>query len=80
MDTKMTVAPADLFVLIDREFRRRKARDCPACTLQLPYRVERRDGPNWDMIAPRNCGRGCAAVFEDLVREFQDLYELQRSG
>jgi len=77
MDGKTAIAAADLFVLIDREFRRRKARDCAACALQLPYRVDRGNGANWEMIGPRDCGRGCMSAFEDLVREFQSLYQLK---
>ena len=77
MNRKTALAAADLFVLIDREFRKRKARECAACSLQLPYPVQRPHDANWEMIAPGDCGRGCGPVFEDLVREFQRLYELK---
>jgi len=79
MDRKKPVAAPDLFVLIDREFRRRKARECSACALQLPYRVDHAHA-NWEMIAPGDCGRGCIAAFEELLREFQTLYELKTAS
>jgi hypothetical protein len=77
MDRKTDVAAADLFVLFDREFRRRKPRECGACELQLPYPLENGGDANWEMIAPRDCGRGCMLVFDELVREFQRLYALK---
>ena len=74
MDRKMDVTAADLFVLLDREFRRRKSRDCAGCLVQLPYRVR---GAEWEVVAPASCARGCDAVFEEVVREFQRLYALK---
>ena len=80
MNRKTPVAAADLFVLLDREFRRRKARECAACALQLPYAVSHSGHANWEMISPGDCGRGCVAVFEDLLREFQSLYDLKAAS
>lgn len=77
MDRKTVVAAADLFVLFDREFRRRKPRECGACELQLPYPVKSAGGADWQMVPPRDCGRGCMSVFEELVNEFQRLYALK---
>ena len=73
----MDVTAADLFVLLDREFRRRKPRDCAGCIVQLPFRVR---GSDWEAIAPGNCAHGCNAVFEEIVREFQRLYALKQSN
>jgi hypothetical protein len=77
MNRKTSLSAADLFVLLDREFRRRKARECASCSLQLPYRLPGSHGANWQVVAPSACARGCDAVLEELVREFQALYELE---
>jgi hypothetical protein len=77
MDRKMDVTAADLFVLLDREFRRRKSRDCAACVVQLPYRVH---GAAWEVVTPASCAHGCNAVFEEIVRDFQRLYALKQSN
>ena len=84
---KSAMTAADLFVLLDREFRRRKPRECTTCHIQLPYRVTQSGGfdANWDVVLPQHCGLGCEAVFEEVVQEFQALYQLksearQRSG
>lgn len=78
MNTRTAVTAAELFVLLDREFRRRKLRDCPDCYVQIPYRVDARgDAANWEVVTPPGCTNGCAAALEDLVAEYQALYELK---
>ena len=78
MHTRTGVTAADLFVLLDREFRRRKPRECAGCFVQLPYRVDAKaPAANWEIVTPRACGKGCDVVFDDLVQEFQALYELK---
>ena len=78
MNRKTPLAAADLFVLLDREFRRRRPRDCQSCETQLPYLVERAGAAsNWEAMVPMGCGQGCAAVFEEMLAEFQRLYELK---
>lgn len=82
MTKKNALAPADLFVLLDREFRRRKPRECPVCFVQLPYRVDVREpsAANWELVPAPECGRGCALVLDELVTEFQDQYDLKPDG
>jgi hypothetical protein len=80
MNNRTGVTPADLFVLLDREFRRRKPRECAACFIQLPYRVDVKEGPNWEVVTPPRCGKGCEEVFEALVQEFQSLYQLKNAS
>ena len=78
MNRKTSVTAADLFVLLDREFRRRKGRECSSCWVQLPYRVDD-DDTNWEVVAPTQCARGCNVVLEEIVQEFQGLYALKAS-
>lgn len=81
MNQRTAVTAADLFVLIDREFRRRRPRKCTGCFLQLPYRVDVRDEAeaNWEVVVPPDCGNGCNVIAEELVGEFQQLYNLKPS-
>ena len=69
---------ADLFVLIDREFRRRKPRECTGCYVPLPYRVDGdgEESANWEMVIPTTCAWGCEHLLDEIVREFQELYDL----
>ena len=78
MNSKTSLTAADLFVLLDREFRRRRPRQCQACEVQLPYHVDRAGGvSNWESLVPTTgCGSGCATIFEEILAEFQQYYEL----
>ena len=73
---KSPVTSADLWVLLDREFRRRRPRECGACYVPLPFRVDTRNGEaNWEADI-RGCGERCAFLLEELVQEFQRTHEL----
>ena len=70
---------ADLYVLLQREFRRRQDPACKLCFVQLPFRVDRADAnsPNWEVIVPPTCGRGCRELILELAAEYGALYDLK---
>ena len=78
MTKKTSIAAADLFVLLDREFQRRKPRECEACFVSLPFRVDAPgdNAPSWETLVPLPCGRRCGAVLEEIVAQLQALYDL----
>ena len=71
------MSAADLFVLLDREYRRRRPRECDACFVQLPFRVDApvNGNANWELVIPQ-CRQACESVLQDLVTEFQERYAL----
>jgi len=77
--TRTEIFAADLYVLLQRELRRRQSPGCQACYMQLPFRVDRHDpdSPNWEVVLPPACAQGCRTIFEDLVGEFGMLYDLR---
>jgi hypothetical protein len=79
MNNRSGIYAADLYVLLQRELRRRQSPECDVCYIQLPFRVDRQDAdsPNWEVILPPACPKGCRQVIEDLVAEFGLLYELR---
>ncbi|HEX4780766.1 MAG TPA: hypothetical protein VH301_08450 [Usitatibacter sp.] len=79
MKNRTELPAADLYVLLQRELRRRQPAQCQSCFMQLPFRVDRRDAdaPNWEVVAPPLCDHGCAEVIEDLVFEFGLQYDLK---
>ena len=79
MNTRTEIEAADLYVLLQREFRRRQPAGCDACFVQLPFRVDRLDdeASNWELVMPPPCRRGCAPILEELVQEFAMLYDLR---
>jgi hypothetical protein len=78
MENRTEIYAADLYVLLQREFRRRQAPECDSCYLQLPFRVDRCDAQssNWEVVLPPSCAFGCREVMLDLVDDFQALYNL----
>jgi hypothetical protein len=79
MKTRTEIYAADLYVLLQREFRRRQTPECEACYVQLPFRVDRQEehSANWEMVMPPPCKLACSAVAEEIVSEFQQLYDLK---
>jgi hypothetical protein len=79
MDTRTALTAADLFVLLDREFRRRRPRECGACFVQLPYRIDtmHADRANWEVLIPPPCAVNCGTLMEEIVAEFQSRYDLR---
>jgi hypothetical protein len=79
MKNRTALQAADLYVLLQREFRRRQSPQCGGCYVQLPYRVDRPDeeAPNWEVRLPPACSFGCRQLAEELIEEFRMLYDLQ---
>lgn len=77
MKNRTPIAAADLYVLLQRELRRRQA-NCKSCFMQLPFRVDRTDpeSPNWEVVTPPPCDSGCSSVIDELVVEFGQIYDL----
>jgi hypothetical protein len=77
--TRTEIYAADLYVLLQREFRRRQSPECANCFAQFPFRVDRLDAnsPNWEVVLPPHCGYGCAAIMEELVADLAQLYDLK---
>jgi hypothetical protein len=79
MKNRTEMIAADLYVLLQREFRRRQDPQCTACFVQLPFRVDREDedSPNWEVLLPPPCAFGCQEIIVELVGEYGSLYDLK---
>jgi len=79
MKNRTELPAADLYVLLQRELRRRQPAQCESCFMQLPFQVDRRDpeAANWEVVTPPLCDNGCAAVIDEIVYEFGLLYDLR---
>ena len=78
MKNRTPIAAADLYVLLQREFRRRQVPDCSACYVQLPFRVDRNDAgtANWEVIIPAGCNYNCREIMDGVIEEFSTRYDL----
>jgi hypothetical protein len=79
MKNRTELTAADLYVLLQRELRRRQPAQCQACFMQLPFRVDRRDSdaPNWEVVTPTPCEQGCNGVMDEIVYDFGQIYDLK---
>ena len=68
-----TVAPSDLFVVLEQAFRRR-SRGCRKCNFSLPYSIP--DSNTWSVDPSESCSYFCRLVLEDLVDEYRGSYRL----
>ena len=66
-----TVTPTDLFVLMERAFRRRTRR-CGDCHFTLPYRLGESDA--WAVDHTGNCSSYCRLVLDEIVGEYRGRY------
>jgi hypothetical protein len=72
------IQAADLYVLLQREFRRRQVRECEICYVQLPFLIDRPtpEAANWEVIVPRECTLRCNEILEQVVDELSGQYDL----
>lgn len=78
MTGRKSISTAELYALLDREFRATWAIGCRDCRVQMPFRVEP-DGegaPNWDMAVRPGCALGCDAALRRLVERFRNAYDV----
>jgi hypothetical protein len=77
-NNRKIISAGELYVMLDREFRMRQARDCASCYILPPYRVDQPDHsrPNWEIIVPPDCAYGCSRIVEDLVSGYAKIYNL----
>jgi len=75
---RKTISAGDLYVMLDRDFRMRQARECGTCYILLPYRVDQPDhsNANWEVILPPDCAFGCSSLVENLVAKYAEAYDL----
>ena len=79
MNNRTQIYAADLYVLLQRELRRRQSPGCSTCYIQLPFRVDRqdKDASNWEVVTPPACPHGCKEIIEELLAQFELLYDLR---
>jgi len=72
----MKVAAAQLYAVLDREFR--ALRMCQNCRVPLPYWHEAPDevSANWLVGTPTECPNGCHLMIVELMANLWTRYEL----
>jgi hypothetical protein len=76
------IGAADLFVVLDKEYRRRHRR-CSKCGFSIPYGVFRGEGGYggaWAVDPSEECAPECRHALEELVSTYQKKFRLERSA
>jgi hypothetical protein len=72
---------AQLYAILDREFKRMRPQACKACTVPLPYWRRPPDdvSANWFIGTPTPCKHGCHLLIVELLAELWTQYDLDRT-
>ena len=78
MASRTQMNASDLFVVLEKAFRRR-APDCCGCTFTIPYPQQYRGAPqnDWSVLLTENCSPRCRAVLEDILARARREYQLE---
>ena len=79
--SRQVVPVAQLYAILDREFRARRPAACKTCAVPLPYWRKPPDdvSANWFIGTPTTCGQGCVGVIAELLAELWTRYDVDRT-
>lgn len=78
---RTTVPVAQLYAILDREFKRARPADCKECAVPLPYWQRPPDdvSANWFIGTPSECRHGCHLLIAELLADLWTRYDLDRT-
>ena len=76
---RTTITSAQLYAILDREFRALKSKKCARCRVPLPYYRRPPDdvSANWQIGTPAECSEGCHLVIAEMLARLWTRYDLQ---
>jgi len=77
---RTTLATAELYAVLDREFRKRRPAACRTCSVPLPYWRPPPDdvSANWQIAQPRECPQGCHLVVAEMLARMWTRYDIEK--
>ena len=77
---RATISPAQLYAILDREFKQRRPAACKKCRVPLPYWRDPPDdvSANWHIGTPTTCPQGCHVVIAELLAELWTRYDIEK--
>lgn len=77
MATRTQVNSSDLFVLLEKAFRRRSP-ECGGCTFSMPWAQHDHGDPgeDWTITLTNSCSPRCLAILEEIVNQYRREYAL----
>src|SRR5438067_1352368 len=76
---KTTISSAQLYAILDREFKGLRPKKCQKCRVPLPYWRQPPDdvSANWSIGTPTNCEHGCHLVIAELLTRLWSRYDIE---
>ena len=77
---RTTISSAQLYAILDREFKRLRPSACSRCHVPLPYWRSPPDdvSANWHIGQPTNCAHGCHLVIAELLARLWTRYDIEQ--
>lgn len=77
--SRTTIPAAQLYAVLDREFKSLRPKECSRCTAPLPYWRKPPDdvSANWNIGAPADCPHGCHLVIAELLTKLWSRYDIE---
>ena len=78
---RQVIPVAQLYAILDREFKARRPEACTTCAVPLPYWRKPPDdvSANWFIGTPTACPHGCGGVIAELLAELWTRYDVDRT-
>lgn len=77
--SRTTITSAQLYAILDREFRALRKPECAKCRIPLPYWRSPPDdvSANWNIGTPTDCPNGCHLVIAELLTKLWSRYDME---
>ena len=77
---RTTISSAQLYAILDREFKQLRPPDCQKCMVPLPYWRRPPDdvSANWHIGTPSDCPHGCHVVIAELLTNLWTRYDIEQ--
>jgi hypothetical protein len=78
--SRTTITPAQLYAILDREFKMLRPMQCTKCQMPLPYWRQPPDdvSANWHIGAPVDCPHGCHLVIAEMLAKVWTRYDIEK--
>jgi hypothetical protein len=76
---RKAISSAQLYAILDREFKALRRRECTNCRIPLPYFRRPPDdvSANWAIGTPTECPHGCHVVIAELLAKLWTQYDIE---
>jgi hypothetical protein len=77
---RTTITPAQLYAILDREFKQLQPAACGKCRVPLPYWRQPPDdvSANWHIGQPSDCPHGCHLVVAELLTRLWTRFDIEK--